>query len=324
MAYVPPALRKRLSADGDLKPSSSSFNDGLVSLTDIRHHYWPSSATEESRALSTLNNSAEFPFELTHVVLYHSQNPRWKISKTLFARTNLKLLPDYFEQIDKRVRRKQKTINSEGWSLKFPRATVPMPSPSATTATIPARDQSDEGAPEVSHVKEMEERNEDATTHQMPQKYEIRPVPPIEYKPFGDPPHHPIAMFEEAVGKEFRFIGWYSISHVSIFAPWSQELVEMLEQKFTPLDRYGNPKPAAKLGTDNWMRSMGSEWAAIVFEKITGKDVPEPPAIKHVVELETEYRRKSVNEMLAELRLQDKEGVEAEPKVENNNGGNGS
>lgn len=327
MAYVPPALRKRLAADGHLKPSSSSFNKcsspcQLFSTTDIRHHYWPPSASEESPSLSTLNNSAQFQFELTYLVLHHGQNPRWKTSRTVFAKTNLKLLPDYFEQIDKRVRTKKKTTEFEDGDLAtFPTATVPKSSLSATTTTTPAQEQSDEGASEISYLKNMEECSEDATTHQMPQKHEIRPVPPIEYEPRGDPPHRPMAVFEEAVGKEFRFTGWYIISHVSIFAPWSQELVEMLEQKWTPLHRFGKPNQAVKRHTGSWMRSMEHEWAAIRFEKMTGKDIPEPPAIKHVVgpENSTEHQHKSVNEMLAELRLQDKERVEAEPKVENEN-----
>ena len=322
MAYVPPALRKKFAAEPDVKPSSSSLgkrqSHKLFSSSDIRHHYWPPSATEAvpwGLTLSTLNNSAQFPFELTHVVLRRGQNPCWKTFRIVSAKTNLNLLPEYFEQKDKRAREEEQTKDSKaGHQSWFSTTTQHSTSSSVTASTTPTHEQVSEDAAELSSLKSIEE-SEHVGSGQKRQRHEISTVPPIQYEPYNDPPYRPIAVFEEVGGNEFKFVGWYTISGVSILAPWSQELAEMLEQKETLLNRLG--KPTKTIERNPKIKGLRREWAVARFEKLTD---PEPPAIKHVVPLENmlEHQRqhKSVNELLAELRLQDKEGAEAEPGFE--------
>ena len=82
----------------------------------------------------------------------------------------------------------------------------------------------------------------------------------------------------------------------------------MLEQKWAREDRYGNASFAQRRKED-WEKSLGYEWAVIKFEKAEGEDVPKPPEIEKLPDVEPRVRRaergtvKSVNEMLAEMRF---------------------
>lgn len=103
------------------------------------------------------------------------------------------------------------------------------------------------------------------------------------------------------------FDGWYSIERVAVHEPRSPELVRMLEQKWNRQGHRGNVRQAeraeAKLN-----ESRARRWAVIKFQK-DSKAVEErgAPVIERLPDRDRaalEPPRKSVNEMLAELRGQ--------------------
>lgn len=147
----------------------------------------------------------------------------------------------------------------------------------------------------------------------------INSIPPIEYEPVVTPPPPPIATFEERGGKEFAFIGWHRVSRFSILAPNSQDLARMLDIKWSRQSRYGNVKKNIERDSSNWLKSMKFEWAVIKFEMLEGENVPPPPFIERVILLDDPEPRKSVNELLAEMRLQDKENLGRKQEVEMEN-----
>lgn len=327
-AYVPPALRKKLEVEGQVSPqhraealpSKSSPRHQprkeLYSITDVRHHFWPSSS-EEIPPLSSLNSSAKHPFELTWVLLHRDQNPRWKTDNIVFAKTSLNLLPDYFAKKGQAIQEWEmhnlRTPNEEQLSLL-----------EHSSLNVPSRPDSDQdnhhkfvnpeiSSPEARKDAEGVDAPCDAETvayYPRRRQMQIKSAPAIDWEPSAHPSPPPIAVFEEVRYKEFRFLGWYAITRVSILAPFSQELVRMLEQKWTLLDRFGKPKKGTDRDRSSWQKSLSCEWAVVKFEKMEGEDSPAPPSIEHAISPEPEPPRKSVNEQLAEMRLADKENRE--------------
>jgi hypothetical protein len=119
-------------------------------------------------------------------------------------------------------------------------------------------------------------------------------------------------VFKQDSGKRltrgYKFDGWYNISKVSFLEPYSEELIRMLEQKWTKKDRYGRVRVEERRGAD-WNKSLSYRWAVVKLdrdedadrekgelkiERLPG-DMPKSPG----------KPRKSVNEMLAEMRLKD-------------------
>ena len=142
------------------------------------------------------------------------------------------------------------------------------------------------------------------------------PSPPIDYVPSE---HPPIAVFEQIVHlrgdhrRQFAFVGWYLASQISILAPNSQELVRMLSQKWTKFDRFGRPMKEKQRDENAWKASLSHEWAVLKLQKMKGENAPLPPQVEHIENVEHTDQHgdtpepKSVNELLAEMRLRDKE-----------------
>lgn len=338
-AYVPPALRKKAGTEHQASPPGQGeappakvnprrqSREELYSVTDLRHHFWPHSSQEDA-PLSTLNNSAERPFELTWLLLHKGQNPRWKTDNIVFAKTSLNLLPDYFEKKDKTIREWEKhdpqdsNIEDQSSSLKQSSLDVQesRPRPTAEQNDHHEDQNADGSSPEVPKDAENVDTAfdvESIESYTRRRQLRINSAPAIDWEPSAQPPLPPIAVFHEAHQKEYRFIGWYTISRVTILAPYSQELVRMLEQKWTVLDRFGNPKKEVGRDSSGWQRSLAYEWAVVKFEKTEGQDTPAPPSIEHAIPPEPEPPRKSVNELLAEMRLADKGNRKVDSEADN-------
>jgi hypothetical protein len=62
-----------------------------------------------------------------------------------------------------------------------------------------------------------------------------------------------------------------------------------------------------------WKASLNHEWAVVKLQKIKGENAPHPPHVEHIENVENTHQHrdapehKSVNELLAEMRLGDKE-----------------
>ncbi|KAI1472488.1 uncharacterized protein F4812DRAFT_409125 [Daldinia caldariorum] len=118
---------------------------------------------------------------------------------------------------------------------------------------------------------------------ELPQ-FTYAPVPPIDYAPST---HAPIAAFEERHSLDygnnrsmFIFVGWYRITHISVLAPYSEELVRMQQQKWERRDRYGNVLPGKARDAAAWKESLKTSWAVVKFEKIGGDEAPAVPDIE--------------------------------------------
>ncbi|KAI1821430.1 hypothetical protein F4861DRAFT_541981 [Xylaria intraflava] len=138
-------------------------------------------------------------------------------------------------------------------------------------------------------------------------------IAPIDYVPSNS---QPVAIFEEQWVPNFRasghagrfaFRGWFKVSRVNLLAPHSAELVRMLHQKWERKDRFGNIISSQPRDPSAWNASLSTEWAVIKFELMSSEEAPPPPTIEKRSRLPygDGAETKSVNEMLAEMRLND-------------------
>ena len=139
----------------------------------------------------------------------------------------------------------------------------------------------------------------------------IKPIEPIDYKPALP---SPVAVFEQKSrgsthNAEFVFAGWYRVANIALLAPESEALVHMLEQKWTPRRTKRGTVKKRERDEASWRASLAVEWAVIRFEPVDGEAANglEPPKIARVKKPEEKATapRKSVNELLAELRQGD-------------------
>ena len=331
MAYVPPHLRQKPTGQ---KPSQTPYNvsrvhresrDGLLTLFDIYSHFWPRTHEEHvgCSSQSTLNASAQSSSLLKYIVLHLDQNPRWKSDGIIFVKSNLTLLPEFREQ-------KERAQNALKFSNKPNDDVVVEHEEEKVSPTNNAMEQQDSSNADLnvslkSHIHKLPVADSQSQDLEVTERGSLRetlkkplvvPAPPIDYVPSENPP---IAVFEQIVRlrgehrRQFAFVGWYLVSQISILAPNSQELVRMLGQKWTKLDRFGRPMKEKQRDENAWKASLKHEWAVLKLEKMKGENVPLPPHVEHIENVEqTDPNHdapepKSVNELLAEMRLRDKE-----------------
>jgi hypothetical protein len=130
----------------------------------------------------------------------------------------------------------------------------------------------------------------------------------------GDADDQAIAVFEQVYSNKsqsgppyqrFRFDGWYNIENVTFLEPHSAALVKMLEKKWTKPSKFGGVKKIER-DSANWKSSLSVEWAEIKLAKdeAASKELGEPQ-IERLPDTELASPKRSVNEMLAEMRLKD-------------------
>lgn len=123
----------------------------------------------------------------------------------------------------------------------------------------------------------------------------------------------PIAVFDQPGGRgqhsPFRFVGYHRIASLEYLAPHSRELFQLLEQKFTLTDRRGRVRQKQR-SEESWRGSLKHRWAVIQMEKDQEADDGLPPPKIEVREKsmggdDASSPKKSVNELLREMRLKD-------------------
>ena len=128
---------------------------------------------------------------------------------------------------------------------------------------------------------------------------------------------NPIAVFRQRFkstqnGRNFEFQGWFYVDKVEFLEPKSDELVRMLEQKWAPQDKQGRTR-VKKRDEAAWRDSLHQRWAVVKLRK--DESERDPPKIESYPDQDAdglqEYK-KSVNEMLAELRMGGKSKEESE------------
>lgn len=308
MAYVPPAFRKKQQEPesksekkhDDSKPAAQqrrdSGNDGfhrerLPRAEDVHDHYWPSEAEEEGEGMrftvhSTLNSSRSEPDALKYVVLFKDANPRWQSDRIVYVKTNLYLLPGsetFGDAVAAQKKEQEDPVNGEGEAGA--RQSQP-PSEGGSSADI------------ATHTPDLS-------------AYHLEPV----------------AVFEQVGSRSggFRFAGYHAIARLQFLEPRSQDLVRMLEQKFSVVDVFGRVVRQQR-SPEAWKASLEHRWAVLQLARIgdeeaEGKGLAAPDIkVEEVVERGVKKKKKgeeapkkSVNEMLKEMRLGKAEG-EAEER----------
>jgi hypothetical protein len=104
----------------------------------------------------------------------------------------------------------------------------------------------------------------------------------------------------------YQFEGWYNVDKLQFLEPNSPELVRMLELKWSREDKHGQTYTSQRRGTD-WDKSLGHRWAVAKLK--IDKDACRAKGESQIERLperrKSSTANKSVNEMLAELRMKD-------------------
>lgn len=268
------------------------YDGEKLSIRDIQHHFWKSDCDGMTGfgEHATLNNSGGNKDGLSYVLLFRGANPRWKSDNIIFVKSNLDILPDYYERTDE-------------WIEQYPRDIIEnhvAPEPAPTTSRMMTRDvrlelEEEEKAKASAPVEEMEKPKKPSK----PSLTELAPIPPLDYTPSVKTP---IAVFEQIGGRQsgesFKFAGWFELQHVAIIAPYSEPLKRLLAQKWqSDVDKNGEVIMRAR-DENRWRESFQQEWAVVKFYPLQEGDAAPPKLV-----VEKAPPRKSVNDLLAKMRL---------------------
>lgn len=118
----------------------------------------------------------------------------------------------------------------------------------------------------------------------------------------------PIAVFKQVAGKQrtagFKFEGWFNVEKVDLLEPQSDAVVKMLKQKWTFTDRNGNTVLGER-SKEEWERSLKYRWAVVKLARNEKSEQERGPPKIETAPLRPMKEQKSVNEKLAEMRMND-------------------
>ncbi|KAI0173934.1 hypothetical protein BJ166DRAFT_492490 [Pestalotiopsis sp. NC0098] len=299
--------RNGYSNRGARQPSYDEAD--TINADDITRHFWDGQTGSTLRS-TTLHDSQARPGELAYVCLFFGANPRWASDGIIFVKSELRLLPEYGEQIlqhgpwdsPAEFRKARNGVDSSQEDLAqeyevLDETTEPQdipapksPVPDADTSESRANPLSPPPSPSDTKVVPASKVYSDLPTYPN--------IAPIDYNPH---PHEPVAVFRE-VEKPFTYVfeGWYAISRINVIAARSAELVRLQQQKWEKRDRWGNVVPNTRQrDASAWQASMRYNWAVIKFEKVAAEEAPPTPSIEKT----KVAPKKSVTEVLKEMRL---------------------
>ena len=278
MAYIPPNLRKK--STGSVQPEAPPVApqdpyDRNLTLDEIKNHFWPSNGDVEEESKPThdsckgklLHDSSQAPGKLAYVVLYWGANPHWNSKNIIFTKSSLELLPKEFAE-------QPQDDAASGADQKTNRH----------TSGVNIEDRSNVSASNDVQDSQSKNAKPSAVFKQMSAKHQTR---------------------------GYQFEGWYIVDDLQFLEPNSPELIRMLEQKRSRQDKHSNTYMPQRRGAD-WDKSLGYRRCVVKLkiDKNACRDKGEPqierlpePAPRSARKSST--ANKSVNEMLAELRMKD-------------------
>ncbi|KAK5703904.1 hypothetical protein LTR97_002917 [Elasticomyces elasticus] len=313
--YVPPALRRKEHLNGDAskdgappKWPTEEIDHGFFSLEEISRYYWPSADNDETTGPElqsrTLHDSAATPGQLAYLLLFGGANPRWESDKIVFTKSALDMLPPATdEQLSTQSKEDSKLAietSNEDDSMASNGSRIG----SDTTNGI-----------ERHNIVNIGRRDSDGSD---PQRTSMSDNSAIEHDNTASQVHNgdasaPVAVFKQTRGRGMRrslqFDGFYYVLHIAYLEPQSSDLVRMLEQKWSRMDRYGKVVMRER-DHASWRESLGLRWAVVKFAKHEEADRQKGVSrIERLSDLTEGARggvvKKSVNEMLKDMRLQE-------------------
>ncbi|KAF2427719.1 hypothetical protein EJ08DRAFT_699457 [Tothia fuscella] len=334
VAYVPPHLRNKTAVAS--KPDTpSKQEDNFFTVRDILYHYCRKDDENRDTAAdstqATLNATPDSKGKLAYVCLFHDSNPRWESGNIIFVKSNLGLLPGYGEaekpwgKVSGEVEKPWGKVSGEDSGIGAEEGVEKTGDGKITggDAEIKREDAKPSDEDEKRTAGMIKEPQPPPGHHDSTQKASepalpLQDIPALDITPTATTP---IAVFEEQ-SQGFLFLGYYKITNIALLVPFSTALTRMLEQKWQPkFDKYRKSKQKAR-DAESWKKSFSVEWAVIRFEKMVEggeEDVPAAPKIENAPVIgrgRGDASGKSVNEMLAELRVN-----EGGAKDEENDGG---
>lgn len=110
--------------------------------------------------------------------------------------------------------------------------------------------------------------------------------------------------FGRGQGGRFNFVGYYKLNRLQFLESGSEDLLRMLEQKFTRTNKYGRSRQQQR-DPDAWKASLNHRWAVLKLEKdVEATDSLQAPNVSITEKVpDNKGPSKSVNEMLKEMRL---------------------
>lgn len=327
MAYVPPALRTKQEKvaepskhDHKSDDQSSSLSASIASTAarptlqrlpsnvEIHKHYWLHGTKmddeqqhipiNDSMHYSTLNSSADDPDRLKYVMLFHDANPHWHSKGIIFVKSSLHLLPGsekFIPQTGKENKPKEPVEKQGDKRTAGENSGAGQGEKDVDGSTTPATDK--QVIPSAKETTESTIKIESEVT------VEGTYNPDLSLYDLG-----PIAVFEQHGGRKggFRFAGYHKIARLQFLEPHSSELLRMLKQKFSKEDRFGNVRQQER-PRSAWEASMRHRWAVIKLDKDeeANSTLGDPEIEVREGEIESREPKKSVNELLKELRVKD-------------------
>ncbi|CAA9961523.1 hypothetical protein PTMSG1_04907 [Pyrenophora teres f. maculata] len=269
--YIPPHLRSKDAAASQLYAQS---DEDLYTLHELHTYFWGGLAEDAKMYDSTLNSEEKCPNDSDGII---------------FVKSNLRLLPAIKGSPDATFDCKFAAIKK--WTENVAEYNGVVLSPS--------RDITD---PETEPQSQSARAYNRGSISELPD-----PTPPDEGTPVD---HAPIAVFSQYIpwnNRSFKFIGWYKISRLQFLKPNSPSLLHMLKRKWGTIDHCDRA-----LSIDQhqakWGYSLSYNWAVIKMEKdeqaMRDKGQPNIDRVDYG-ETHGPGGRKSVNEILAEMRNED-------------------
>lgn len=292
---------------------------------------------------STLNSSAHAVDKLKYIMLFRDANPRWHSHGIIFVKSKLHILPggekfrdDQQPEIGGSHPEQSGEMGYESSISTKEKETIPVKKSQPGDRLLihegqsvgkERREYDEMGEPSGQIEKNgggPTESDQYASTPTSDHVHVSRakvPDPDSDenYEPDPKAPYcpdlslydiEPIAVFEQVSrnqGGPFRFAGYYKIASLEYLAPRSRELFQLLEQKFTQVDRFGRAKQQQRSAA-SWKASMRHRWAVIRMEKDLDANASLPPPKIEVRnnlagDADVSTPKKSVNELLKEMRM---------------------
>lgn len=235
--------------------------------------YTPSEVSNQFNLFSkagTLNHSDDAPGKLAFVLVFKDQHPEWESAGKILCKTNLDLLSSSGatpaaeqgakaegEEEEKKKQKQKGDEEKEKENGSHDTAPVAIAGSGGEKKVEPSTSSS----PPNNDVAVAEQT--DLPTDIIPIFTQLtspdrdRSTPPPSWPPV---PHYRRKRPEDA---RFLFAGYYRLKHVRYLEPRSEELIAMLDLKFTPQGKKRSP--------ESWHKSLALRWAVARFERVSGE-----------------------------------------------------